>query len=584
MDRSKLKKIFLIIIIFLIFILIKNELYPQQIEAHSTTSKFLENVKLWRQDGHISHFHFENQPKCAMGLIFDIIKHSQFLNKIEKNYLSELLEPPLRQKFRSSGNFTVHYDTIGYHTPSLLTSQFKRMLGDTNVVKTHQDSMVVIESYVDSVLYYFNLVWNQVVNVYQYLPPPFEPGYTKYNLYITELGSGLYGQTIPSINPINPGQPPYRYYTYIEIDNDFISVYPTSRGIAGLKVTAAHEFHHAVQLGSYGYREFDRYFYEITSTWVEDLIFDEVNDYYQYIKTPQNTPRGHFATPEISLISTDGLIEYSRAILGKFLQEKFSPSVMKNTWDLFKSQIPFQVASIYALNQALIRENSSLRLAFVEFAEWNYFTGERAKELGTYKEAKFYPLIKSKTQLEVPNSGRTIIDSLQNLSTIYQPIKYNNATSTIIINNLNYEATLLGNQKYFKFTLNLTSTGNANYKQVLPNLYAKLITNDIENWNFGSLDQTITANVFAYPNPFLIGEGGTVKFIIPENNTDVDLLIYNSDMNLIYKNQYILTPYTKYIEWNAKNNNGEFVSSGIYIFVISTKTKDFIGKLAIIQK
>lgn len=584
MANSKSSKITFLFSIFSILFFNNLILEAQNVTHQFNATEYFENIKLWRQNGQLSHFHLDNHPKCALGLVFDIITQSQYMNKTEISYLSKLLEPPIRQKFRNSKNFTVYYDTLGYNTPSLLTPQFKRMLSDTSFVKTHQDSMLVIESYIDSVLYYFNYVWDKIVDEYHYIPPPFEPGYNKYNIYITELGSGLYGQTVPSLYPINSGQTPPRYYTYIEVDNDFISVYPSSRGIAGLKVTAAHEFHHAIQLGSYGYRDYDRYFYEITSTWIEDFIFDDVNDYYQYIKTSQNTPRGHFATPEISLIYTDGLIEYSRAIFGKFLQERYSPNVMKNTWDIFKNQIPYRVASIYALNQALIQENSSLRLAFVEFSEWNYYTGDRAKEYGTYKEAKYYPLIKSKSQLEVLNSGRIISDSLQNFSTIYQAIKYNDATSTIIINNLNYETTLLGNINNFKFSLKLSTTSDMNSKQVLPNLYATLTVNDIENWNFGSIDVIYSNFTYAYPNPFIIGDGGTIKFAIPESITDVELLIYDSEMNITYKKHYKLLPHTKYIEWDAKNESGNYVNSGIYIFILNSDKKEFKGKLAILKK
>lgn len=573
------------IIIFLLLMLISNAtVFTQEKFKQISSSQLINDVKLWRQYSQISNSYSEHTPKCAMSIIFEIIRQSQYLNEIDKMNLKVLLQPPLRQKYRSSGFFTVHYDTLGYNTPSLLTQQYKRMLSDTNIVKTYQDSISVIESFVDSVLYYFNYTFDMIVNIYGYLPPPIEPGYQKYNIYITELGAGLYGQTVPLNYQINPGQSPPRYYTYIEIDNDFISVYSPSRGIPGLKVTAAHELHHAIQLGSYGYREHDRYFYEITSTWIEDLIYDEVNDYYQYIKTSTGLPRGHFANPEVSFIVTDGLIEYSRAIFGKYLEKKFSPSVMRNAWNIFKSPIYYRVASFYALNQALIQENSNLRLAFVEFSEWNYFTKDRTKGNLYYTEAYNYPLIKSKTQIEILETGRTLQDSLQNFSTIYQPIKYKDAFSTIIINNINYEECLLASTKYFTFNLRLHTSPNSNDKQVIPGVFARLTVNDIENWSFKSIDQTTFRETFAYPNPFIIGEGGKIKITVPEKLLSASLFIYDNDMSLVYKNTYQLTPEIEYVEWDARDESGSLVSTGIYVYVLHTEIKKFLGKIAIIRK
>lgn len=579
-NRGKIQNNILFILLFTSYAIIN----AQEKFKQPSVSQLIGDIKLWRQYSQISNRYSENAPKCATSITFEILRQFQHLNEMEKMELSILMQPPVRHKYRGSGFFTVHYDTIGYNTPSLLTQQYKRMLGDTNFVKTHKDSIEIIESYVDSVLYYFNYSISRIVDLYGYLPPPIEPGYEKYNIYISELGSGLYGQTVPITNPINPGQSPPRYYTYIEIDNDFISVFSPSRGMPGLKVTTAHELHHAIQLGSYGYRENDRYFYEITSTWMEDLIYDEINDYYQYIKTSIGSPRGHFATPEVSFIATDGLIEYSRAIFGKYIEKKFSPHVIRNAWDIFKNPIPYKVASFYALNQALIQENSNLRIAFVEFAEWNYYTKERTKQNLYYKEAYNYPLIKTKTNIEILESGRNILDSLQNFSTIYQPIKYKDASSTIIINNINYDECLLANIKYFPFNLQLNTTLGSADKPILPGVFARLKVNDIENWSFKGIDLVRYGEIFAYPNPFIIGEGGKIKIAIPEQLLSASLFIYNNDMSLIYQHSYQVTPDTEYIEWDARDENGVYVTTGIYFFVLNTEKQNYLGKIAIIRQ
>ena len=56
-----------------------------------------------------------------------------------------------------------------------------------------------------------------------------------------------------------------------------------------MRVTAAHEFFHAVQFG-YDYFE-DVWLMEASSAWVEDEIFDDIDDNRQYLaKSPLSSP------------------------------------------------------------------------------------------------------------------------------------------------------------------------------------------------------------------------------------------------------------------------------------------------------
>ena len=104
---------------------------------------------------------------------------------------------------------------------------------------------------------------------------------TLYNIYFGLLKDGFYeyyGLTVP-IDDI-PSIPGINYTSYMEVHKDFAG-FP-SEGLSGLKVTAAHEFHHAIQF-CYNVRNGDKFFWEMTSTWIEDFIYPEINDYYQYL-------------------------------------------------------------------------------------------------------------------------------------------------------------------------------------------------------------------------------------------------------------------------------------------------------------
>lgn len=548
--------------------------YAQKSLSILEQQAFVEKVKQWRQTNSIKISEDEHQPKCGLAITFEIMQNYPNLSVDLQNTISKLLEHPYRQTSKSLGYFTVYYDTVGANVPSMLTPAYKRMLSDTNYVKNRSDSMRVISEYVDSSLSIFNSVWEKLIDVMGYTRPPFEAGYDKYNIFLTELVGGLYGQTVLNSNPINPGQFPPKYSSYIEIDNDFIAVYPSSRGLPGLRVTAAHEFHHAIQLGSYGYREADRYFYEITSTWLEDVLYNDINDYYQYIKYSSGAPRGHFEKPNSSFLATDGLIEYSRAIWGKFVQEKYSPTVMRRTWEGMRIY-----NSIKSLDDALVEVNSTLRIAFVEFAKWNYFTANRSLSGKYYSEASSYPLIKERAQIEMVGTSRTYFDSTATLSSIYLPIKLNETSVPIIVTNINQDAAQAGNLNNHKYSLLLRTTNLDGYRELVPGLFAKLSVDDYQNWTFSSVGQAPVSSLTVYPNPYIMDGGGKIQIELPASAAS-KLYIYSSDMSLVFSKDYS----EQKIEWDAKDNNGIKISSGVYIYVVVLNDKEYVGKIAVVRK
>jgi len=79
-------------------------------------------------------------------------------------------------------------------------------------------------------------------------------------------------------NPVDliSGTQPERYSSNIDINNDFIGSSFFTKGIQALRVTAAHEFHHAIQFGYGWWGSDERYAYELTSTWMEDVVYTDV--------------------------------------------------------------------------------------------------------------------------------------------------------------------------------------------------------------------------------------------------------------------------------------------------------------------
>src|SRR5690606_1678405 len=132
---------------------------------------------------------------------------------------------------------------------------------------------------------------------------------------------------------------------YCVIDDDFAEFAGAPE--KSLRVTAAHEFFHAVQ---FAYRVFyDYWLMEGTAAWVEDEIYDHINDNLQYLNrsalrfpdVPLDTVR-----PVDSTHPQDFNWVYGSWIWWRFLTEYFGPdgrrdpSVVRQIWERLAADGP----------------------------------------------------------------------------------------------------------------------------------------------------------------------------------------------------------------------------------------------------
>ncbi|MBI3195160.1 MAG: hypothetical protein HYZ34_11960 [Ignavibacteriae bacterium] len=492
----------------------------------------------------------------------------------EKEELQQLLSPQVFQMSRVIGRFQIFYDTAGSDAPTML-----RNIGDDV-----EPIPGTVEEFVDSVGRFFNEVWEYEINILGYPAPPLD-GSNLYKINIREFGLGYYGWTQYE-SEIAPSPLP-RYRTYIEIDNDFRWVYSSSRGIPGMKVTAAHEFHHAIQLGNYGVREDDRYFYEITSTWMEDVVYDEVNDYFQY--QSNNLARSsQFSRPDLNFKRFDGQIEYSRSVWGKFIEERYSKDVMKRTWE----HLP-NLPSLYAIDHALTEIGSTFRNAFAEYSFWNLNTGPGSDTVKFYSEGIYYPQIRLRQMTEYMNMPRSIEDSMQSVSSLYFPICSRRTISDTcgsaikmitIVSNVN----ITPNRTWFRFNYLMGNTGDETYRKLNNGIFIKLDVSDQANWFTYESVPSEVGNVIVYPNPFLSKGRKPLNFRLPSAIQQKAMLyVFSSSMNKIFTNELPINykrPLEPSITWDGHDENGEAVSSGIYFFVIQIDGNEYQGKFAVVRE
>ncbi len=258
------------------------------------------------------------------------------------------------------GFFRIHYDTTG-----------------ANAVSSVDLNANAIPDFVEQCASYCDTTYNMFLSL-GYLMPPSDGGLggdTLYDVYFQDMG--YHGYAVPE----GSGSAPWNdSYSHLVLNNTFIG-FPFNNdpegNIAGAaKVTCAHEFYHAVQF-AYDPTE-PVWWMESSATWMEDVVFDQTDDNYNYLGS-------FFSAPDKSLLENTGHA-YSSFIWESFLAQKFDTSLMRAVMegarysDVFTT-LADSLQGIYGW---------TIDSAMTEFAVWNYITSVRDDGLH-HTEASFYP-------------------------------------------------------------------------------------------------------------------------------------------------------------------------------------------------
>ncbi len=244
--------------------------------------------------------------------------------------------------------FAIHYDTTGSQAPPLDSSRpdgIPDWVIQTAEAFMHARELLLQRGY----------------------PSPPDDGDSTYDVYIKNYGGGVYGETLFEYS--NPAIP---IPSYIEIENDFAEdeMYFT-HGLPALWTTAAHEYFHAVQL-AYGWLYSDLYFYELASTWFEEVANPEINDWIYWFRLA--TPDADFGSyPERHLNTTDG---YSAAIFGHYLTwAAMDASIMQRIWANAPSLIASNGQFIDEVDRQLADRGIDLAEVWVDFVRRLFLNG-----------------------------------------------------------------------------------------------------------------------------------------------------------------------------------------------------------------
>jgi len=508
----------------------------------------------------------EEAGKCGTSAITYAFTHFQQLSFETKSRLIAAMQRTERQKSRlsPSGRFRIHYDTTGTDAPALIT----HTLNAERVPNT-------VEQFVDSVAFYFDYAWKLEIDTMQYTAPPVDGvqgGGPEYDVYISDLPSELFGQTSFDTNPVD-GQ---RYTTYIDVDNDFLG-YRTP-GIDGLRITAAHEFFHAIQVGSYAYWGSDRWFMELTAVWMEHNGFPGIHDYW--FDLPLYFQR--FAGLPFNTSVFGG---YERSVWAHYLTKRFGRDILRDIWGGMK-----QAPVLSSMAAVLPRYGTTFESEYALFSDWNYYTADRADPLRYYDEGKNYPRLSANVSTTFGGSSASVSGSLYPLSTQYYEIALSADTLTAVVANINLKGA--SDPAPSKTDVRLTlSASNVQppFQKVAKGLGLNFSTSDMSQWRLLYLLSSTRANANMAPdpspNPLRLSRDATLVLPIQDvTQGPGDLFFLNGALELVYSHQYQVrqTFGASYIDIPASDLRSA-VATGVYFVVARCGDREFKWKVAIIQ-
>jgi len=485
-----------------------------------------------------------------------------------------------------SGKFRIHYTTFGVDK---VNSEDKNNNG--------------IPDYVELAAEYFDHSHSIIVDSLGYNPPaPDSSGKGReFDVYLISM-SRTYGitwleETVPGVVDA--------YSCYIEVDNDFFGFKTTP--LQALMVTSAHEYFHAVQVG-YRYRDEDVFFMEMCSTWMEDFIYKQVNDYLQYINN-------FFKNINYPFYYTNkSWFEYGSCLWNHMITKKYGVELIRKVWELVPEQTAFN-----SIQQVLQQYDTTFKLELVSFGLWNYFTGSRANTISYYSEGDLYPEVNFEKEYDIGEETIILTDQMRKLSSIfyysYDTINGNNIgliVTNFAIPNDNYLTT---DRDSLEITIvsisdiqkrDSTFFRKNNLVKLTDNIGIRLSVNEGKDWFAQAVvtdfndnheitqffppffitepeNRNFINNVF--PNPFIIDQNIPliITYVVSDKKAG-ELAIYTSEGRLVTKDGFEGSNQSyRIFDWDGRDKNGNLVSSGIYIVLLRVGGFVDIKKIAIIR-
>ncbi len=511
------------------------------------------------------------------------------LSKEERQLMDQkIYSPPLQDStadslISPSGKFKLKYTTTG----------------TDSVPATDRDSNG-IPDYVEWAASYADSTWRAEINHLNY-PDPLEQQGQPYEIYLAETGN-FYGSTFKKTG--GPG-------TYIEVHRNFNGFPPNTdpegNQKGALKATIAHEFKHAINYFITNWQgEVDEWA-EMDATLMEELVFDPVNDYYNYI----NSFVSIFNAPGRSLYPGS----YEHVSFAIYFTENFGPLFWTGVWDriIESGDGPGALPMFPAIDSTLqTHDPNDLKYHFTRSHLWHFASGSSRvthdfgfeERFDEFNNTYAYPpsnLTHKHDSLGVPDS---VSDwrSVSNLSAQHISITPMPADHGPVQIELQYDTTEIG-VGLIAYTdegvqTRIHTSRNKGSIALNPDWWwgrldrlGLVVTNPSPyrssisyRIRYGTIDQPLFPVDLPdqpvlepnYPNPF--NQSTTFSFVLPHTQ-DVTFKVYNAAGRLVrtlHRSRLPPGPHT--IRFDASN-----LSSGLYIYQMITENRVQSDKMILLK-
>ena len=326
--------------------------------------------------------------KCATTVLLEVARNWQILKAATKSSLSSY---PLAFQGRVKALYrpALSGSELTYSTTHF---QIHYTLSGVDAVNPADSNSNSIPDYIEAMGTELENVWVTEITDMGWLRPPSDvsvDGNPDYDVYVGDMP--YYGVTAfecyadqgvaTGDNENSPGVIEHSAAcSYMILENDY-SGFPNTP-LDDIRVTAAHEFNHAIQFG-YAYPE-EHWLMEATATWMEDAVYDYVNDNYQYLGYYLNNP-------DVAMSSqTPNKHWYGDWIFIRYISEHYGgQSTVRRIWENSITSSGFG-----AIQNALSSHGYSLAAVFSNFTVANYVKSTcPVNNPYCYEEAASYPSV-----------------------------------------------------------------------------------------------------------------------------------------------------------------------------------------------
>ena len=313
----------------------------------------------------------------------------------------EPYDPKAVEQRHCSEHFCIHWVTRPDNPPK----------PDPDVPPLESNDGDAIPDYVQTMAQVFENVHAVEVGQMGWRPPPSDGsrgGDGRVDVYIQQIGDeGNFGYAA-----VDAGQTSNSQASYLVMDNDYSTkeYERYSDPLPPMQVTAAHEYNHVLQFG-YDVLQ-DLWMFESTAVWMEDKVYDEINDYVFYLTTwVQNTREALTAFNPYDMTDPLNYKVYGDAVWARWIEARYGQDSIRAAWEASLETTPrsFGVAAYEAM---LASRGTSLFDAFTSFVA---DTAEWRSSAGVFEEGGTWPDVERAPRLSLAPGGRNISARLDHL-------------------------------------------------------------------------------------------------------------------------------------------------------------------------